>query len=156
MLMKIPEGTVIVKEGEANMDMYKIVSGCVEAYTGYGTERESILGILGKGQYFGEIGLLSQKPSIYTIVAYSDVAVMRITMTEIDEYIKTNHHDILEIMQKMAETMYSMKYSMDMVMDDMQLAKDERMAGQYKAFFAKQFAKYNVQRDFPSSFDKRQ
>jgi CRP-like cAMP-binding protein len=151
MLMKIPEGTVILKEGEVNMDMYKIVSGSVEAYTGYGTEKESILGIMGKGQYFGEIGLLSQKPSIYTIVAYSDVAVMRITMNELDDYIRNNHHDIYEIMRKMAETMYNMKYSMDMVMDDMQKAKEDRSASQYKAFFAKQFAKYNVQRDFPNS-----
>ena len=110
MLMKIPAGTIILKEGEVNMDMYKIVSGSVEAYTGYGTERESILGIMGKGQYFGEIGFFSQKPSIYTILAYSDVAVMRITMNELDDYIRNNHHDIFEIMHKMAETMYNMKY----------------------------------------------
>ena len=157
MLMKIPEGTVILKEGEVNLDMYKIISGCVEAYTGYGTEKESILGIMGKGQFFGEIGLFAQKPAIYTIVAYSDVVVMRITMNELDEYIKTNHHDIFEIMKKMAEAMYNMKYSLDMVADDMQKAKEERIVGQYKAYFSKQFAKYNVQRDFPAaSFNLRQ
>ena len=157
MLMKIPEGTVILTEGEVNMDMYKIVSGCAEAYTGYGTDKESVLAILGKGQYFGEIGLLAQKPSVYTIVAYSELLVMRITMSELDEYIKNNHHDIYEIMAKMAETMYNMKYSLDMVMDDMQKTRDDRLAGQYKAYFSKLFAKYNVQRNFPeSTFNVRQ
>lgn len=38
MLMKIPEGTVIIREGEVNMDMYKIISGNAEIYTGYGTD----------------------------------------------------------------------------------------------------------------------
>ena len=151
MIMTIPEGTIILKEGEVNMDMYKIITGSVEAYSGYGTEKESILGIMSKGQYFGEIGLFSQKPSIYTIVAFSDVAVMRITMNELDDYIRNNHHDIYEIMHRMAETMYNMKYSMDMVMDDMQKVREDRSASQYKAFFTKQFAKYNVQRDFPDS-----
>ncbi len=30
MLMKIPEGTVILREGEENMDMFKIVTGNVK------------------------------------------------------------------------------------------------------------------------------
>ena len=149
MMMQIPEGTVIIREDEVNMDMYKIIQGSVEVYCGYGTENESILGILSKGSYFGEIGLLAQKPAIYTVVAYSDILVQRITMSEIDEYIKTNHHDILQIMQHMANTMYNMQYSMNLVFDDMDKknkfnAKPEEF-NEYKAFFSKQFAKYNTQ-----------
>ncbi|MCR5343792.1 MAG: hypothetical protein K6E70_10580 [Butyrivibrio sp.] len=37
MMMKIPEVTVIIREGEVSMDMYKIISGHVELYTGYRT-----------------------------------------------------------------------------------------------------------------------
>ncbi len=33
----VPEGITILTEGEINLDMYKIVSGHVEMYTGYGT-----------------------------------------------------------------------------------------------------------------------
>ena len=148
MMMKIPEGTIILQEGEVNMDMYKLIQGSVEVYCGYGTENESILGILSKGSYFGEIGLLAQKPAVYTVVAYSDILVNRITMSEIDEYIKTNHHDILEIMKHMANTMYNMQYSMNLAFDDMEKknkfnSKPEELK-EYKAFFSKQFAKYNT------------
>ncbi len=150
MLMKIPEGTILLKENEVNMDMYKIAQGCVEVYSGYGTDRETILGILSKGAYFGEIGLLAQKPAVYTVVAYSDLLVQRITMTEIDDYILHNHHDIVAIMQHMAESLYNMKYSMDMAVEDMEL-RNNNVANAYKAYFTKQFAKYNVSSSFPVS-----
>ncbi len=145
MTLQIPAGTVILAENEVNMDMYKIVSGSVEVYSGYGTDKEAILGILSKGSYFGEIGLLSKKPAIYTVVAYSDVLLLRITMNEIDLYIKNNHHDILAIMQHMAETMYSLKYSMDMVLEDVEKNSESQSAEKYKALLSKHFAKYNVQ-----------
>ena len=86
MMMKIPAGTVIIQEGESNMDMYKIISGHAEIYTGYGTEYESILAIKSKDDYFGEMGLFTGgKPAVYTVVAYSDLLLMRITEADIDE-----------------------------------------------------------------------
>ena len=37
-IYEVPEGTTILQEGEVNLDMYKIIQGHVEMYTGYGTE----------------------------------------------------------------------------------------------------------------------
>lgn len=144
MLMKIPEGTVIIREGEVNMDMYKIISGNAEVYTGYGTDKEAILGILSKDDYFGEMGLLTQKPAIYTVVAFNDMAVMRITLEDIEEYIKSNHHDTFVIMKKMAESMYNMKFSMDMFVKDVAEGRVDVREKNYQGFFSNQFAKYNV------------
>ena len=144
MLIKIPEGTVIIREGEVNMDMYKIISGNAEIYTGYGTDKEAILGIVSKDDYFGEMGLLTQKPAIYTVVAFNDMAVMRITLADIDEYIKSNHHDTFVIMKKMAESMYNLKYSMDMFVKDVAEGRVDVREKNYQGFFSNQFAKYNV------------
>lgn len=144
MMMKVSEGTMILKENEVNMDMYKIIDGHVEVYSGYGTDAETILGILSKGSYFGEIGLFAQKPAIYTVIAYDDVLLQRITMNDIDEYIKTNYHDIFHIMQHMAESMYNLKYSMDMAISDFDLNKRSFENKEYKAYFSNMFAKYNV------------
>ena len=147
MLIQIPEGTVILKEGEANMDMYKIVSGHVEVYAGYGTESETILGIMSKGSYFGELGLLTQKPAIYTIVAFSDLLLNRITMEEIDDYIANNHHDIFAIMKNMADTMYNLKFNIDLLLNDAANADaTESLKGlkQLNALMAKQMTRYNV------------
>ena len=145
MLIQIPEGTVIIQEGEANMDMYKIVSGNAEVYIGYKTENEAILGIKSKDDYFGEMGLLTGgKPAIYTVVAYSDMVLMRITDKDIDEFILNNHMDVYRIMQHMAESMYGIKYGMDMYIKDIEESKKEAYVKGFSGYFAKQFAKYNA------------
>ncbi len=119
MFTKVQEGWVIIQEGEVNMDMYKLVSGKAEVYVGYGTENETVIGILSEGSYFGELGLLTQKPSIYTIVMYSDGLLFRITMNEIGDYIKNNERDILAIMRHMANSMYSLKLNIDLLSADL-------------------------------------
>ena len=145
MLINIPEGTVIIREGEANMDMYKIVKGNAEIYSGYGTENEVILGIKSKDDYFGEMGLLTGgKPSIYTVVAYSDMILMRITEADIDEFILKNHVDVYHIMQHMAESMYALKYGMDMYVKDLEDSKNNAYLKGFSGYFSKQFAKYNA------------
>ncbi len=144
MVIKVPEGTVIMREGEANMDMYKIISGNIELYRGYETKDEAIIGIKSKGDYFGEMGLLTGgKPAIYTAVAYSDVLLLRITEKNIDDFILKNHVDVLRIMQGMANTMYNIKFSMDMILDDMADKESGTKLKEFKGFYFKQLAMYN-------------
>ena len=145
MMMNIPAGTVIIQEGESNMDMYKIISGHAEIYTGYGTEYESILAIKSKDDYFGEMGLFTGgKPAVYTVVAYSDLLLMRITEADIDEFILKNHVDVYKIMKHFAETMYSMKFGMDMVMEDRTLSSNNARLKKFSGFYTKMFAQYNA------------
>lgn len=105
----IPEGTIILQEGERNLDMYKIISGHIEMYTGYGTDNEVLLGILCPGSCFGEFGILTKKPAIYTIIAFSDVKLLRITEDLLYVFMKENPEDILQIMTNMANNMLLMQ-----------------------------------------------
>ena len=158
MITKVPEGTVIMREGEANMDMYKIISGNVELYRGYETQDEAIIGIKSKDDYFGEMGLLTGgKPSIYTVVAYSDVMLLRITEKDIDEFILKNHVDVLRIMKSMANSMYNIKFSMDMIMEDMVDKGNNAKLKEFKGFYSRQFAMYNATKmmDPFSKMDKK-
>ena len=156
MMMQIPEGTVIIKEGEVNLDMYKIITGNVEVYTGYGTDKEAIIGIYKKGDYFGQIGLLTQKPALYTIVAFSYITVMRITMADIDEYIQRNHTDVFHIMQNMAESMYNMKFGMDLFVRDVAEGRVDVKEKNFRGFYSNQFARYNVNGQVAGTrFEKR-
>ena len=133
MLYKVTEGMVIVHEGEVSMDMYKLVAGKAEVYVGYGTERETVIGILAEGSYFGELGLLAQKPAIYTIVMYSDGLLLRITMNEIEEYIRSNERDILAIMKHMANSMYNLKLNIDLLSEDISTMVEEKKIEEKKA-----------------------
>ncbi len=117
-LFKVPEGMTILSEGELNLDMYKIIQGHAEVYMGYGTERETLIGIIGPQACFGEFGLLLEKPAIYTVVAYSDVLLMRITRNEMGDFVQQNHKNIIEIMQNMAQTMMTMRTQIDLLIND--------------------------------------
>ena len=145
MMTKVPEGTVILREGESSRDMYKIISGQVELYRCYGTRDEAIIGIKSKEDYFGETGLLTDgKPALYTVVAYSDVLLLRITKTDLEDYILNNHVDVIRIMQSMANSMYNIKYSMDMIMNDLNEKANNDMLNELRSYYSKQLALYNA------------
>ncbi len=118
-IITFQEGSVILKEGEISGAMYKILNGHAEIYTGYGTEKETIIGIIGKQKCFGEFGLLLKKPDIYTVVAYSDLLVMKITEEYIAEFINNNPKNILDMMTNMANTIMIMRLQMDLMQDEL-------------------------------------
>ena len=122
-IITIPEGITILNEGEVNLDMYKIISGNVEMYTGYGTKNEVLIGILGPGACFGEFGILLHKPAIYTIVTYCEVQLMRVTEGALGNFVKENEDCIIQIMRNMANMMMVMMHNVDQLsqeFDEMQ------------------------------------
>ena len=68
-MKKFSEDEVIIREGETYEEMYKIVSGRAALYLQYGTENEYLIGVLSDGKCFGEVSVLTGKPSPYSVVA---------------------------------------------------------------------------------------
>ena len=118
-IIRFPAESIILQEGKVNTDMYKIIQGKVELYTGYGTDHEVLLGIIGEHSCFGEFGLLMEAPSIYTAIAFSDVYLLRVTTGEIGDFVQENHKNIIDIMRNMAHTMMVMQQQIDMLTKDM-------------------------------------
>ena len=108
-ILALPSEKVVLREGEESNVMYKILSGNAEVYLGYGTENESLLGLLGKGSCFGEFGLLLHEKSPYTVIAYSDLVLYKVTEDKVGEFIRENHVNILNMMRSMAKTMLLMQ-----------------------------------------------
>ena len=109
-IVTFPADSLILKEGEVNLDLYKIIQGKAEMYVGYGTENEVLLGIIGPGSCIGELGLLMQLPAIYTVIAYTDVYAMRVTEERMGNFITENQSSVLQIMKNMAKTMAIMQH----------------------------------------------
>ncbi len=118
-MQKFPEDSIILREGELRNEMYKIVSGKVAVYINYGKENEYLLGILGEQQCFGELGILCRQPSMYTIVAVYDVLAMRISRDEIDEFLKKNNKNAINIIQNLSWCMMNLKGNLDLVLDEL-------------------------------------
>ncbi|MCR5267581.1 MAG: cyclic nucleotide-binding domain-containing protein [Lachnospiraceae bacterium] len=144
-LFELAAGTPVLSEGEVNLDMYKIVKGHAELYINYGTDRETLIGILGPNACFGEFGLLLEKPAIYTVIAYSDLLLLRITKGDMGDFIEQNHRSIFEIMQNMALTMLAMHKQIGMLIEDINANKpiDPKDAGEIQ----KTIGKYTVYRN---------
>ena len=87
-ILKFSADDVLLREGETNSDIYKIISGRVVCYFNYGTDEEYLLGTLNEGSSFGEYSLLTGKPGIYTVVAFSDVLVFRISGNDFQKLLK--------------------------------------------------------------------
>jgi CRP-like cAMP-binding protein len=61
-LRKTPEGTLLFKGGEPSQSLYMIKSGEVEIFIQDRRERKTTLATLRSGNFFGEIGVVMNKP----------------------------------------------------------------------------------------------
>ena len=125
-IYEIPPDTMILREGEINLDMYKIVSGHVEMYTGYGTPNEVLIGLLGPGTCFGEFGILTGQPAIYTIITYSKTQILRVTEGLMGDFIQENKDDILQIMRNMATNMTRMQHQINQLSRELEEVTENR------------------------------
>ena len=114
-LVKFSADDVILREGEENSEMYKIISGRAVCYLGYGTDDEYLVGTLNENRTFGEFSLLAGKPGIYTVVAFTDVLVLKIGRSEFTKFIEMNAANAVEIMKNMAGMLNVLKFNIDML-----------------------------------------
>ncbi|MBQ3773485.1 MAG: Crp/Fnr family transcriptional regulator [Pseudobutyrivibrio sp.] len=125
-IYEIPPDTMILREGEINLDMYKIVSGHVEMYTGYGTPNEVLIGLLGPGTCFGEFGILTGQPAISTLITYSKTQILRVTEGLMGDFIQENKDDILQIMRNMATNMTRMQHQINQLSHELEEINENR------------------------------
>ena len=84
---KVPQWTVIVKQGDPGDTMYLIIQGELRVrMTVMG--KENILTTLGPGEFFGDISLLDHGPRSADVVANVDSVVLKITAKAFEELSK--------------------------------------------------------------------
>ena len=62
-------GTAIMHEGDAIDALYIVISGRLKVMVGEADGKETILSILGPGEFFGEMGLIDDRPRSASVVA---------------------------------------------------------------------------------------
>ncbi|MCR5790077.1 MAG: cyclic nucleotide-binding domain-containing protein [Lachnospiraceae bacterium] len=152
-IVRFPAEETILREGETNANMYKIISGHAEVYVGYGTKYETLIGIIGPQRCFGEFGLLLHRPSIYTIIAFSDLMTLRITEDELVDFVRENQKNIIDIMRNMADTMMTMRYHIDLLIKEIESGRKpdaEKLLMARKAMKA-----YGMYRNIQEAVDHR-
>lgn len=109
---------VILKEGEVSDEMYKILSGSVVVYLHYGEKDEYLVGVFSKGRCFAEWNVLSDQASVYTYVAYGKVLLLRITKDSLEEFIKNNPKNAVDIMKNMVQSMIMLQKNIELFLDE--------------------------------------
>jgi hypothetical protein len=84
---KVPQWSVIVKQGDAGDSMYFILDGELRARISV-MGQETILATLSAGDFFGDISLFDHGPRSADVVANSDGLVVKITATAFDNLAK--------------------------------------------------------------------
>jgi len=74
-----PRGSAVMREGDAVDCLYVIVSGRLKVMVGEADGKETILNILGPGEFFGEMGLIDGNPRSASVVAVEPCELLALT-----------------------------------------------------------------------------
>jgi CRP-like cAMP-binding protein len=95
-LVEYPDRTILVREGEPGHTLYVVINGQVEVSKQIDGARR-VLDTLGRGQLFGEIALLMDRPRQADIVVQGGVMVLEIDREMFEEHIKSHLETFAEI-----------------------------------------------------------
>lgn len=122
-MIHFAEDEVILRQGSTEKALYKIIHGKAIVYFNYGEKDEYMVGMLSEQRCFGELSILCDKPSIYSVVAYEDVLVMRIPEENFDEFIRNNSANAISIMRNLANTLLTFSCNVNMVLEELKEEK---------------------------------
>lgn len=85
------ENTLVFETGEIGDCLYIVVEGEVEVYIEAGEKSDKvILSTLGKGDYFGEMSLITGEPRSASIITLQDCVFLRLSKIDFDQLIINN------------------------------------------------------------------
>ncbi|AFY72226.1 putative membrane protein [Synechococcus sp. PCC 7502] len=94
---------VIFKQGDIGDTMYVVVRGCVNISVLDNTSESISLKDLIRGEYFGELALIDDKPRSASAIAATDVELLQLTREMLASYIHAEPRVAMTILRTMAE-----------------------------------------------------
>jgi sigma-B regulation protein RsbU (phosphoserine phosphatase) len=99
-----PAGSIICREGELEYVFYVIQDGKI-AFTKKIASGEQFLGLKGRGEFFGELGVLDRAPRAATVHAISDCNLIEINGDTLDDILTRNPSVARAIMRGITRSM---------------------------------------------------
>lgn len=106
-LRNYPKDTMIFSEWQSGQDMFIIQSGQVKI-SKVVDDNEVILAVLQKGDFFGEMALLENKPRSASAIAHEDCVLMAVNRKNFDQMVATQAQLITRLTRTLAERLWSM------------------------------------------------
>jgi CRP-like cAMP-binding protein len=99
---EFPKGTVLFREGETGKEMFVLQAGRV-VITKTVRDTEKTLAVLGPGEFFGEMALISNKPRNATAVVDEAARLLVIDPKTFEGMIRGNSEIAVRMIKKLAE-----------------------------------------------------
>ena len=97
--VRFKKGATIIHEGTTGSNAYLILSGSVEVYKKVGDEK-LVLSRLVKGNIFGEMSLVDDKPRSATIVALEDTEVRILSRERFETMLEQNPRAVIPLLKQ--------------------------------------------------------
>jgi CRP-like cAMP-binding protein len=97
-----PKGTVLFREGEPGKEMYVLQAGRI-AISKQVRDVEKVLAILGPGEFFGEMAIISNKPRNASAKVEEDARLLIIDPRTFEAMIRGNSEIAVRMIKKLAE-----------------------------------------------------
>ena len=102
-LMRQPAGATIIRQGDPADRFYIITRGEVEVVNGHPSGEEIFLASLGPGEYFGEVGLVHDRPRMASVRAITEVEMMTLDREAFRELLSDSERTSEEIAAVISE-----------------------------------------------------
>ena len=109
---KYPKDTMIFSEAQTGSDMFIIQHGEV-SITKVVNGNEVTLAVLKKGDMFGEMALIENKPRSANAIAHSDCSLMVINRTNFNQMVATQPQLVAKLTTTLADRLWSMYRQLD-------------------------------------------
>jgi CRP-like cAMP-binding protein len=100
-LVEHKDGELIFREGDLGTEMYIIHEGRVEILNKVGG-KETVLAVLEKGDFFGEMSVLEDMPRAASARALSDTRLLQINGSTFDQMLRDNPEIAVRMMRKLS------------------------------------------------------
>ena len=101
-IVKCKKDQVLLRQGDIANEMYEIISGQVGIYMDYGDECQKEIGILGEGDFVGELELIDSSTRIASVIALgNDVVVKKLTIEDFNDIVKEHPAKVILIIQQL-------------------------------------------------------
>lgn len=107
-----PDGAVIFREGDSGDQMFIVHEGQVEISSVIDGER-TVLGIVEKGQFFGEMALFDDKPRSATAVVKGSARLMVLSRSTVTERLQDEPHIGLSLLRGMCQRLRSLHANLE-------------------------------------------
>lgn len=99
---RFKKGEIICNKGEYKREMYNILLGQVEVYSGYGTPEQKQVEELGEGEFLNVISFLEARPRKTVAVALETTVVDVITKENFESFFERRPAKIMQLLQNLS------------------------------------------------------